>query len=165
MKMIVISDTHMPNRGQEFPPVLIKELKSADLIIHAGDWNTIDVYEKLKGFGRVEGVYGNTDQQEILETFPKKMVLNAEGYSIGVVHGDGKGKTTEKRALEAFDERPDIIIFGHSHIPYARYSQGTLLFNPGSATDKRKQPYYSFGIIEIESEIKSQHIFYKSKSG
>ncbi|WP_409251016.1 metallophosphoesterase family protein [Bacillus sp. SCS-153A] len=165
LKIVVLSDTHMPNRGKELPPVLIKELKSAELIIHAGDWNTLEVYEELKEYGRVEGVSGNTDEQAILDAFPKRQVLNVQGYSIGVVHGDGTGKTTEKRALEAFEENMDIIIFGHSHIPYTRFSSGTLLFNPGSATDKRKHPFYSFGIIELGNEVKTQHIFYKNKTG
>jgi uncharacterized protein len=165
LKIVVLSDTHMPNRGKDLPPLLIKELKKTDLIIHAGDWNSLKVYEILKEYGRVEGVYGNTDDQEIREAFPKKKVLQEKGYSIGIVHGDGKGKTTEKRAFEAFDEKPDIIIFGHSHIPYVRFDHGVLLFNPGSATDKRKQPYYSFGILELGDELKSQHIFYKNKKG
>jgi uncharacterized protein len=163
LKIVVLSDTHMPGRGKELPPVLIKELSSADLIVHAGDWNTLEVHEMLKEYGRVEGVYGNTDTQEIRDVFPKKHLLHAEDYTIGIVHGDGKGKTTEKRAFEAFDVKPDIIIFGHSHIPYVRFYQGVLLFNPGSATDKRKQPYYSFGILDIEDEIKTRHIFYENK--
>jgi uncharacterized protein len=165
LKIIVISDTHMPNRGQELPSVLVDELTGADLIIHAGDWNTMALYEMLRQYAPVEGVYGNTDEQELKEAFPKKKVLYAGEISIGVVHGDGKGKTTEKRVLEAFEEKPDIIIFGHSHIPYVRFMRGVLLFNPGSATDKRKQPLYSFGILEIDKEISSRHIFFKDKQG
>ncbi|MGF2616683.1 metallophosphoesterase family protein [Rossellomorea vietnamensis] len=164
MRIVVISDTHMPNKGKELPDRLISELKNADLIIHGGDWNSLDVHERLKRFGRVEGVYGNTDSQEIKSQFPRKQVLKAGSFSIGIVHGDGRGKTTEKRVLDEFDEKPDIIIFGHSHIPYLRFEQGTLLFNPGSATDKRKQPYYSFGVLEIDDEIKSYHVFYRDKS-
>ncbi|WP_421378882.1 metallophosphoesterase family protein [Bacillus salacetis] len=163
MKIIVVSDTHMPNRGKELPPVLIKELKKADMIIHAGDWNNLEVYEMLKEYGRVEGVYGNTDEQEIRDAFPGKKVLQAEGYTIGIVHGDGNGKTTEKRAFGAFEEKPDVIIFGHSHIPYVRFDHRVLLFNPGSATDKRKQPYYSFGILELGDDLRAQHILYKNK--
>ncbi|RIW35144.1 metallophosphoesterase [Bacillus salacetis] len=153
----------MPNRGEELPSILIRELKGADLIIHAGDWNTMALCELLQKYGPVEGVSGNTDNQDIKDAFPKSKILNAGGFSIGVVHGDGTGKTTEKRALEAFPEKPDIIIFGHSHIPYLRFVQGILLFNPGSATVKRKQPLYSFGILELDNEIKSHHIFYKDK--
>ncbi|MGM0845337.1 MAG: metallophosphoesterase family protein [Bacillota bacterium] len=163
MKIVVVSDTHMPKKGEDLPLPLINELKQADLIIHGGDWNSLDVYEKLKEYGRVEGVFGNTDHQDIKSRFPRKQILKAGAFTVGVVHGDGKGKTTEKRALDEFEEKPDIIIFGHSHIPYLRFTQGTLLFNPGSATDKRKQPYYSFGVLEIEDEIKSYHVFYKEK--
>jgi uncharacterized protein len=164
LKIVVISDTHIPKRGQELPPSLIQELKDADLIIHGGDWNTIDVYHRLKQYGKVEGVHGNTDTEEICSLFPERQILHIDGCKIGITHGHGKGKTTEKRVLDAFEERPDIIIFGHSHIPFLRFTQGVLLFNPGSATDKRKMPYYSFGIIEIEKEIKAQHVFYNDKN-
>ncbi|TYS18780.1 metallophosphoesterase family protein [Rossellomorea vietnamensis] len=164
MRIVVVSDTHMPNRGRGLPAPLKMELNNADLIIHGGDWNSIEVFEMLKGYAKVEGVYGNTDNQEIRSLFPRKQVLKAGKFLIGVVHGDGKNKTTEKRVLDEFEDKPDIIIFGHSHIPYLRFDQGTLLFNPGSATDKRKQPYYSFGILEIEDEIKSKHVFYSNKN-
>ncbi|YBZ95190.1 metallophosphoesterase [Bacillus sp. AK031] len=163
MKIVVISDTHMPKRGQELPPRLIKELKKADLIIHGGDWDTMDVYHMLKQYGKVEGVHGNTDSEEICSLFPERLILHLNGYKLGVVHGHGIGKTTEKRVMDAFEEKPDIIIFGHSHIPFLRYTKGVLLFNPGSATDKRKMPSYSFGIIEIENELKAQHVFYNDK--
>ncbi|MFP3472622.1 metallophosphoesterase family protein, partial [Micrococcus sp. SIMBA_144] len=71
------------------------------------------------------------------------------------------GKTTEKRALEAFEgEDVDVIIFGHSHIPFSRFMKGILLFNPGSPTDKRKLPYYSHGVLTIEETWKIEHVFY-----
>jgi uncharacterized protein len=163
LKIVVLSDTHMPKRGKELPTKLITELKTADLIVHGGDWNTTDVYHMLKQYGKVEGVHGNTDSEEVRSQFPKRLILHLNGYKIGVVHGDGSGKTTEKRVLDAFEEKPDIIIFGHSHIPFLRYTHGVLLFNPGSATDKRKLPFYSFGIIEIGDELKAHHVFYHDK--
>ncbi|WP_369797420.1 metallophosphoesterase [Paucisalibacillus sp. EB02] len=79
---------------------------------------------------------------EFYERFPEKDVFEVNGYEIGIFHGHGEKKTTEKRAQETFqDESFDIIVFGHSHIPLVRYVKKTLLFNPGSPMDKRALPY------------------------
>jgi uncharacterized protein len=156
-----LADTHL-KKFNGFPQILESQLTSADLIIHAGDWQTIDVYKALCSYGNVEGVYGNVDGDEIKKLVPEKKIIKIEGKRIGIVHGDGIGKTTEKRALESFMEgEVDLIIFGHSHIPYSRFSKRTLLFNPGSPTAKRKLPYYSFGIITIKNDqIETKHIYF-----
>jgi putative phosphoesterase len=99
MKIIVISDTHMPKRAKSLPNRLLEELKDADLIIHAGDWQTIDVYNQLTGFAKVEGVYGNVDDENIKEMFLEKRTVEVNGFKIGITHGHGTGKTTEKRAI------------------------------------------------------------------
>ncbi|MBT2710898.1 metallophosphoesterase [Pseudomonas sp. ISL-84] len=159
-----MSDTHMPKKAKKLPSVLMRELNGCDLIIHAGDWQTIDVYHEFKTFAPVEGVYGNTDSEEICGLFRESLLLEIKGYKIGVVHGHGQGKTTEKRSIAAFgNERVDCIIFGHSHIPVNKDESGLTLFNPGSPTDKRRQPQYSFGIMEIEDKMHLRHIFYDSK--
>jgi putative phosphoesterase len=161
MKVVVLSDTHMPKRAKKLPSRLIEELKEADLIIHAGDWQTIDVYNDLKNYGKVIGVFGNVDGPEIKEIFGEKALIKEHGYKIGITHGHGKGKTTEKRALLAFNsELVDCIIFGHSHIPIKKYEDGILLFNPGSPTDKRRQGKYSFGVLKIGETLEAEHIFF-----
>ncbi|WP_258871352.1 metallophosphoesterase family protein, partial [Halobacillus trueperi] len=85
-----------------------------------------------------------------------------EGYRIGIVHGHGEKKTTEKRALESFENGAvDVLIYGHSHIPVLRYFKRTLLFNPGSLTDKRRLPMYSFGKLSLtKAGIHAEHIFF-----
>ncbi|SFK11559.1 hypothetical protein SAMN04487936_107169 [Halobacillus dabanensis] len=164
MKIIVVSDTHMPKKSKVLPERFLEELGDADAIIHAGDWQTIDLYEKLKDYAPVYGVYGNVDGEEVRRRFPYKKQLNWKGYVIGIVHGHGAKKTTEKRALETFEENPvDILIYGHSHIPVLRYFKKTLLFNPGSLTDKRRLPVYSFGKLTLSEEgIHAEHIFFHS---
>ncbi len=163
MKIVVVADTHLPKRSKGLPEQLKEELSTAEQIIHAGDWQTIEVYEEFKKYGEVIGVSGNADDEVIRELLPTKRIVSCMGYKIGIVHGDGKGKTTEKRALETFqDDEVDIIIFGHSHIPYIRYVNGVLLFNPGSATDKRKLPVYSFGTMTIdEMGFSTKHVYVK----
>ncbi|WP_227938205.1 metallophosphoesterase family protein [Alkalihalobacillus deserti] len=166
MKIIVISDTHIPKRAKKLPEQLIVNLKQADLIIHAGDWQILEVYQELAGYGEVQGVIGNVDGQDIQERFPEKLIIEVHPFKIGVVHGHGKKLTTERRSLDAFKgEQVDCIVFGHSHIPVIKKTDDILLFNPGSVTDKRRQPCYSYGILTIkEDTIKAEHIFFDDKS-
>jgi uncharacterized protein len=161
MKIIVLSDTHMPKRAKSLPNRLLEELKDADLIIHAGDWQTIDVYNQLTGFAKVEGVYGNVDDENIKEMFLEKRTVEVNGFKIGITHGHGTGKTTEKRAILKFTgEKVDCIVFGHSHIPINKNNDGILLFNPGSPMDKRRQEKYSFGVITIGDSLVAEHIYF-----
>ncbi|GAB3043884.1 metallophosphoesterase family protein [Virgibacillus ainsalahensis] len=162
MRIIIMADTHMPYKAKELPTRLIQELKTADMIIHAGDWNSMDVYNALAKYGPVKGVYGNVDGAGITKNFSSKELVTINGFRIGIVHGHGEKKTTETRAFEAFaDEKVDVIIFGHSHIPLLRYFKKVLLLNPGSPTDKRTQPYYSFAILEIDEEIHAEFVFFQ----
>lgn len=161
MNIVVISDTHLPKRKKRLPTRLLEQLKDTDLIIHAGDWTTIDVYKELQSYARVEGVYGNVDGKEIIELLPFKKIVEVCGFRIGITHGHGKGKTTEKRAIEVFKgEKVDCIIFGHSHIPVNRFEGEILIFNPGSPTDKRRQKQYSFGVITISDKIAAELIYF-----
>ncbi|GGF17369.1 phosphoesterase [Halobacillus andaensis] len=163
MEIIVVSDTHLPKKNKGVPTVLKNEMKKADLVIHAGDWQTPEVYEQFQQFGELVGVYGNVDGTEMKDLVPRKEMLQINGFTIGVVHGHGEKKTTEKRVIEEFeDEEVDLIIFGHSHLPLLRFVKKTMLFNPGSATDKRRLPYYSFGKLTIKDEMRASHHFYSS---
>lgn len=165
MKIVVTADTHMSDEGKQLPSCLAKACETADLIIHAGDWKSIEVYRMLSKYAEVKGVYGNVDSDDIKKQFPSQQIMEANGYKIGIVHGHGEKKTTEKRALEAFTgQEVDAIIFGHSHIPLIRYFKNILLMNPGSPTDKRKLPYYSYGILEIAEGMKAEINFFEDKS-
>lgn len=165
MKVCVISDTHIPRRARHFPAPLIEGLQEADLIIHAGDWQTMEVYEELKTYAPVEGVAGNVDGNDIIQYFGKKKILSLGGFRIGIVHGDGRYKTTRQRVVDAFqDEQVDAVIFGHSHIPLLEQEDGKILFNPGSPTDKRRQPRYSYGMLTIADRMLFEHRFYDEKS-
>lgn len=162
MKIIVTSDTHLPTKNRKLPSELLDACKTADLIIHAGDWSAMEVYEKFLTCAKVIGVYGNVDVPEIKAFFPRYNRIDVNGFRIGIVHGHGEKKTTEKRALEAFaNEDVDILIFGHSHIPMIRYFGKVMLMNPGSPTYKRNLPYYSYGILEIEEQIKASLVYFE----
>ncbi len=104
---------------------------------------------------------GNVDPWDILDRFGKKKIFTIDGLRIGVIHGDGVRSTTEQRAFDAFaDEKVDIVVFGHSHIPVMRDENGVTLFNPGSPTDKRRQSQYSFGLLEIGDSWQLRHVFF-----
>lgn len=165
MRIGIISDTHMPTRAKQLPQALRTGLSGVDMILHAGDWTKLDVADALQQIAPVDGVAGNNDGEDIIRRFGRKKILTLAGYRIGIVHGDGFKKTTEVRAWEAFaGDKVDIILFGHSHVPFLRRHQGVLVFNPGSATDKRRQPQYSYGILTLGDTAQAQHFYYDDKS-
>lgn len=163
MKIVVISDTHMPKKAKRLPERLLLDLENCDYIIHAGDWRSVELYNELKQYGTVIGVTGNVDGPELKGLLKTKEIFRAGEFQIGVVHGHGTGKTTEKRALEAFaDEEVDCIVYGHSHIPVLKEIDGIIVFNPGSPTDKRRQQEFSYGILTVGERLSAEHIFFKS---
>lgn len=166
MKVIITGDTHLPGRGSNLPKYLLDACAGADLIIHTGDWRTPEALETLLNYAEVRGVYGNIDGEDIIEIMPDRQLIEFGGLRIGVVHGHGEKKTTEQRAVDAFsEERVDVIVFGHSHIPVIKYSKEILLMNPGSPTDKRKLPFYSFIELKItDDEVRPELILYRDKT-
>ncbi|REB08026.1 metallophosphoesterase [Sporosarcina sp. BI001-red] len=165
MKVIITGDTHIPGRGSKLPSRLLNACNDADLIIHTGDWCSPEVFKTLSSLAEVKGVYGNVDGEEMRALVPAQQLINIGGLRMGLVHGHGDKKTTEQRAVEAFaEEQVDVIVFGHSHIPVIKYFKGRLLMNPGSPTDKRKLPFYSFITLEIGDEIRPELILFRDKS-
>jgi len=167
MKVGVVSDTHMTRMSKALPQALTEEFRKVDLILHLGDWVDMVVYDQLAALAPVEGIAGNNDGWDIIQKFGERKILQLDGVRIGMVHGHTpySGKGTDGNALKAFaDEEVDCILFGHSHQPLMRNENGILLFNPGSPTDKRREPLYSFGILDIEDgAISARHVFYESK--
>lgn len=159
----VVADTHMPGRVNKLPDALVNGLQQVDAIIHAGDWVTMEAADELAKLAPLHGVTGNGDGEELHRRFGSRKVVMFEGVRIGIVHGhEGPGRSTPERARRAFaDESVDLIVFGHSHIPFLEKLGGTVLFNPGSPTDKRRQPNYSYGIVTVDggSFSASHHYF------
>jgi len=163
----VVSDTHMFSRGAKLPDALVEGLRGVDLLLHAGDFTDPAVVPLLEAIAPLEAVAGNNDGMDIVRRFGFRRIVEAAGRRIGLVHGhEGPGRSTEAKASIAFRGEPvDIVVFGHSHVPYYEVSpDGALLFNPGSPTDKRRQPQYSYGLIEIGERIEAVHRFYDDKS-
>lgn len=156
----------MPRMAKKLPRRLREELDGTDLILHVGDWQTMDVVDVLSSYAPIKGVSGNVDGEEIQKLFLEKLTFELPNLRVGLTHGHGRGKTTEKRAMDTFKDEPvDLIVFGHSHIPTKKKVGNLMLFNPGSPTDKRRQTYYSFGLLEfIDGEWQLEHVFFEDKS-
>jgi len=159
MKIGVISDTHIPFTAPNLPRKVREYFRKCDLIVHAGDIVDSSVIEDLEDMAETKAVAGNMDNEYLKKHLPKKLLFEVEGKKIGVMHGSGAPRKAKDIVEKEFVPRPDIIIFGHSHIPFNREEGGTLFFNPGSATDKVYSNKCTFGIIEIENgEIKAEII-------
>lgn len=150
MKIGVISDTHIPTFAKDLPKKVREYFTTCDLIIHAGDSIERIALDKLGEIAETKAVFGNMDSADLKKSLPEKIIIEADGKKIGVFHGQGMGRKVLESAKGAFTEKMDIIIFGHSHVPVNEEEDGTLFFNPGSATDMVFSGRKSFGIIEIE---------------
>jgi uncharacterized protein len=165
----VVSDTHLPRFGDQLPAALVRGLRKTgvDAIVHCGDLVDALAIDLLSELAPVIAVAGNNDGKKLHKLLGERAVIEADGVRIGVTHGhSGRGRTTADRAFNTFaDAHVDAILFGHSHIPYRTRRDGVLLFNPGSPTDKRLNPLYSYGIVRIQDgRIRASHRFYFSRA-
>lgn len=156
MKILVLADTHIPDRAKKLPQVILEEAKKVDLIIHAGDLIDISVLNELKKINKVKAVAGNMDSSEVLKILPHKEIIAAGKFKIGLTHGEGAMNQLVEMAKNTFKEKLDCIIFGHSHHPFSDFVEGTLMFNPGSVSDKIFAPFNSYGILEVNDNIKAE---------
>ena len=158
MKIGILSDTHIPDRAKELPAKLLEEFKDADMVIHAGDMADMSVHKALLDVCKdVRVVSGNMDPTDIKNMFPQRQLIKAGAFTIGLVHGWGPPNKLLETVKEEFKaEKPDIVIFGHSHQALNQQDGKTLYFNPGSPTDNVFAPFRSFGIIEITDKINAR---------
>jgi putative phosphoesterase len=158
MKIGILSDTHIPDRAKELPAKLLEEFKEADMVIHAGDLADMSVHKVLQNVCKdVRVVCGNMDPTDIKNMFPQRQLIKAGAFTIGLVHGWGPPNKLLETVKEEFkSEKPDIVIFGHSHQALSLQDGKTLYFNPGSPTDNVFAPFRSFGIIEITDKINAR---------
>ena len=153
MKVGVVSDTHMPRFGRRIPAALRRGLDAhrVELILHLGDFTSLEIVPLFEEIAPFDAVAGNNDGDAIRARYARTKILSVGSARLGLVHGDGERGTTLRRALAAFEgEALDAILFGHSHIPYRQLHGSTWVVNPGSPTDKRRQPRYSYAVLDIE---------------
>ncbi|NQS99774.1 MAG: metallophosphoesterase family protein [Candidatus Omnitrophica bacterium] len=154
VKIGVISDTHLTHY-EDLPLKVQLALTEVDLILHAGDLNSLNVLEGLNKIGpEVHAVCGNMDPPEVKRALPERKIIKTGQFSIGLIHGRGAPVNLIKTVQEQFaDEHLDCVVYGHSHSPHNQIHQGLLFFNPGSPTDRFFAPYNSYGILEIGKKI------------
>jgi putative phosphoesterase len=149
MRVAVLSDTHSPRFWKGCPTQVAAHLTGADLILHAGDVCTSDVLDELAAYAPVRVVLGNNDRPEVAAWgAPETLELELEGLRVAMVHDSGPASGRVARLRRRFPAA-DLVVFGHSHIPMDRSEDGLRIFNPGSPTDKRRQPYGTLGELTV----------------
>jgi uncharacterized protein len=146
----VLSDTHGPRFWKTCPDDVAERLRRADVILHAGDVCTVEVLEELSGFAPVHVVLGNNDQPEVAAWgATPELHLDLDGLAVAMLHDSGGAFGRDRRMRRRFPDA-DLVVFGHSHIPWNVSADGQRCFNPGSPTDRRREPRTTMGLLEID---------------
>ncbi len=152
MRLVITSDTHLPARARDLPAPLWAAVDAADVVVHAGDWVSVDALDALQQrAARLVGVYGNNDGPALRARLPEVAHAELDGLRMAVVHETGPATGRESRCAARFPD-VDVLVFGHSHIPWDTVAPGGLrLLNPGSPTDRRRQPHATFLTATVTS--------------
>lgn len=157
MKVGVISDTHVPAIVPSLPPRVFDIFRGVDLILHAGDIVELSVLDELSAIAPVEAVAGNMDGIEVQGRLPAKKVISIGKYTVGLIHGKYKIAIQREMIMKEF-EHVDLIVYGHSHMPFWGKVNDIYFLNPGSPTDKTHAPYNSVALLHIGDELKAEII-------
>jgi putative phosphoesterase len=150
VRVVVLADTHGPRRWRVCPQPVAAHLQTADLILHAGDVCTASVLAELAEYAPVVAVIGNNDQPDVAGWGATPTAeLDLDGLSVAMLHDSGAAVGRLARMRRAFPTA-DLVVFGHSHIPLDESAPGLRIFNPGSPTDRRRQPHGTIGVLQIE---------------
>jgi hypothetical protein len=152
VRLVITSDTHLPARARDLPAQLWAAAGAADVVVHAGDWVSVEALDALEArAARLVGVYGNNDGPALRARLPEVARVELDGLRMAVVHETGPATGRERRCAARFPDT-DVLVFGHSHIPWDTVAPGGLrLLNPGSPTDRRRQPYATYLTATVTS--------------
>lgn len=143
--LVLTADTHLPKRAKRLPSALLEAMDAADVVFHAGDWvdgATLDLFESRSA--RLVACWGNNDGPELRARIPERADVTLGGLRFTVTHETGAATGRERRMAAAYPDT-DVLVFGHSHIPWDTHADnGLRLLNPGSPTDRRRQPHCTF---------------------
>jgi putative phosphoesterase len=151
-KLAVIADTHMPRGARRLPDAFVERIRAADLLLHAGDFLTLDVLRELERIGPpLIGVHGNVDSAELRRLLPAERVVAVEEARIAMVHDAGPSAGRLERMRRRYADVADAVVFGHSHLPlHERGNDGFQIFNPGSPTERRRAPEHTMGLGHVD---------------
>ncbi|WP_110181403.1 metallophosphoesterase family protein [Nocardioides solisilvae] len=144
-RLLLLADTHLPKRAKDLPAEVWAAVDAADVVVHAGDWVDVRLLDELEARSRrLVGCWGNNDHGVLRERLPEVARAELDGVRFAVIHETGQAKGREERAAAAYDD-VDVLVFGHSHIPWdTTAATGLRLLNPGSPTDRRRQPHCTY---------------------
>ncbi len=150
MRLLLLADTHVPARARDLPAQVWAAVDQADIVVHAGDWVDVTLLDELSARARVlHGVHGNNDGPALRARLPEVARFTVLGVRVAVVHETGPATGREARADAAYPD-DDVLVFGHSHIPWDTVTPaGKRLLNPGSPTDRRRQPSCTYLTAEV----------------
>lgn len=168
-RVVVISDTHVPARARDLPAPVWDEVERADLVVHAGDWIDVATLDRLEArSARLLACWGNNDGPELRARLPEVARAEVEGVRLAVVHETGPRQRREERMRAAHPE-VDLLVFGHSHIPWDTEHEGLRLLNPGSPTDRRRQPTCTYLTLRLADgavhDVELHHLPARGPSG
>ncbi len=156
LRLVIMTDTHVPNRALRLPEQLWAAVGVADVVLHAGDWVDVALLDELED--RVKGlvgVYGNNDGPSLRRRLPEVARAELGGLRWGVVHETGAAAGRERRCAKRFPDL-DVLVFGHSHIPWDTTTDtGLRLLNPGSPTDRRRQLFCTYLTAQVGAGVLS----------
>lgn len=149
--LLLIADTHVPARARRLPDSVLRAIDEADIVVHAGDWIDVATLDLLESRARLlVGVYGNNDGPRLRDRLPEIARFTVEAVDVAVVHETGPKQRREER-MDADFPGVDLLVFGHSHIPWDTVApSGMRLLNPGSPTDRRRQPVCTMMTVAID---------------
>jgi putative phosphoesterase len=151
VRLLLIADTHVPKRARDLPAKVWDEVAHADVVVHAGDWIAPELVDELTARSdRLVGCWGNNDAPEVRARLPERADVRLAGLRLTVVHETGAAGGREARMARLYPDS-DVLVFGHSHIPWdTTTTTGLRLLNPGSPTDRRRQPFCTYLTASID---------------
>jgi putative phosphoesterase len=145
VQLVLMADTHVPKRARDLPDRLWSDVDAADVVVHAGDWVEVALLDALcERAASLVAVYGNNDGEALRARLPEVARADVDGLRLAVVHETGGAAGRERRCAARFSDA-DVLVFGHSHIPWdTTAASGLRLLNPGSPTDRRREPHRTY---------------------
>ena len=161
MRLLLITDTHVPTRARDLPRRVWDEVAVADVVLHAGDWVEPSLLDTLEARSkRLIACWGNNDGAELRRRLPERADATLGGLRFTVVHETGAASGREARMANEYPDT-DVLVFGHSHIPWDTTAKtGLRLLNPGSPTDRRRQPFCTFMTVTVEAAALSDVVLH-----
>lgn len=144
IRLLIVSDTHVPHRAKDLPQTVWAEVDRADVVVHAGDWVDVGLLDRLEERSRsLLACWGNNDGSAVRARLPEVATATLAGVRVSVVHETGARERRDERMRAAHPDT-DLLVFGHSHIPWDTSYAGLRLLNPGSPTERRREPHCTY---------------------